>query len=150
MEYGRSGAILVGAVAGLVVIALLPFPSASSAASGAPAAGTYNVTFLEGTACGNGHFTEWGVQLGSLITTEPSNVAVSQISENGYSMDDKFNLTTITFSVPDGVYPFTLYPNFLHVGSPDGWEMGDSGGLVTVTNSNVTVYTIALAAMCGP
>jgi hypothetical protein len=132
-----------------MVIALLAFQSASSAASGAPAAGQYEVTFLEGAACGNEHFTEWGVQLGSLTITEPSNVTISKIPENGYTMDGKFNLTTMTFLVPDGVYPFTLYPNFLHVGSPNGWQMGASGGLVTVIDSNVTVYTLAWNVMCG-
>ena len=139
----------------LVIIAILFLVSlpemSSSAASGTPAPGTYTVTFLDGPACGNGYyFTEWGVQLGNQALIEPSNLTISQIPVNGYSYG-KFNLTTITFLVPDGVYPFTLYPaNFLKVGSPNGWELGGSGGFVTVTNSNVTVYTDAEAPRCGP
>ncbi|MDA4116867.1 MAG: hypothetical protein OK455_00795 [Thaumarchaeota archaeon] len=45
--------------------------------------------------------TEWGVTFGNLTKTEPTNAIVSEIQANRVE-DDSFNLTTITFSVPNG------------------------------------------------
>jgi hypothetical protein len=64
----------------------------------------YDVTFKEGFGCG-GYIDPWGVQLGNLTITQPPNIQLSQISENGYNASGKFGLTTITFSVPSGTFP---------------------------------------------
>lgn len=164
--------ILIGMGAGLAVISLLVLQSLSSSgafgtkketmlgtpttliqgSAVAPVSGRlYNVTFYEGPSCGRpSHLTEWGVQLGNWTKTEPSNVALSEIPENGGLSDYRFNLTTITFYVPSGVYRFTLHPTtLLHIGSPNGMELGSQTGVVTVTSSDVAVYTISMVEQCG-
>jgi hypothetical protein len=163
--------ILIGVCAGLAVTALLvlqglsssgAFGSKKDTVSGTsttliqgsavtPVLGRlYNVTFYEGPSCGGpAHLTEWGVQLGNLTRTEPSNVALSQVREDGGLSDYRFNLTTITFHVPSGVYRFTLHPTtLLHIGSPNGMELGAQTGVLTVTSSDVAVYTIAMVERC--
>jgi hypothetical protein len=163
--------ILIGVGAGLAVIALLVLQALSSngtfgtkketvlgtsttlihGSAVAPVLGRlYNVTFYEGPSCGGLHLTEWGVQLGNWTKTEPSKVALSEIPEDGGLSDIRFNLTTITFHVPSGVYRFTLHPTtLLHLGSPNGLELGGQTGVVTVTSSDVAVYTIAMVEQCG-
>ncbi|MGH9918884.1 MAG: hypothetical protein ACRD6W_08465 [Nitrososphaerales archaeon] len=103
----------------------------------------YDVTFKEGDGCG-GYIYPWGVLLGNLSISQPPNVQLSQISESGFNSSGKFALTTISFSVPSGTYPFTIYPtawirpplNNTNVGNLRG-----SGGTVTVSDSNVTIDT---------
>jgi hypothetical protein len=164
--------ILIGVGAGLAVVSLLVLQALSSsgafgtkketvlgtstnlthASAVAPVLGRlYNVTFYEGPSCGGpAYLTEWGVQLGNRTKTQPSNITLSKIPENGWSSDSHFNLTTITFHVPSGVYRFTLHPTtLLHIGSPNGLELGGQTGVVTVTSSDVAVYTIAMVEQCG-
>jgi hypothetical protein len=163
--------ILIGVGASLAVIALLVLQALSSSGTFGTKKETvlgtsttlihasavapvlmrlYNVTFYEGPSCGGpAHLTEWGVQLGNWTKTEPSKVALSEIPEEGWVSDYRFNLTTITFHVPSGVYRFTLHPTtLLHIGSPNGLELGGQTGLVTVTSSDVAVYTIAMVEQC--
>ena len=163
--------ILIGAGVGLAIVALLVLQGVSSGGAlgtttevtvGPPTAAAsggegvsqnpgrlYAVTFHEGADCGSLHLTEWGVQLGNWTRTEPSNVTLSEIPENGGMSDIHFNLTTLTFSVPKGVYPFTLYPTTLRISSPGGWVLGGSAGVVTVTDSDVAIYTISAVGLCG-
>jgi hypothetical protein len=119
----------------------------------------YNVTFYDSGPCGSvypptssgdEYYTEWGVQLGSWNMTEPSNMTLSQIAESQSTESSAaFNLTSIVFSVPPGVYSFALYPTILRVGSPDGIQTGGVDGLVNVVNSDVKVYTISTVQDCG-
>jgi hypothetical protein len=116
----------------------------------------YNVTFYDSGPCGSvynatsktvEYFTEWGVQLGNWTRTEPSNITLSQIPEDGsYSFSSTFNLTRIVFSVPAGVYNFTLYPTkFMRVYEPGFQETasGSPSASIMVSNSDVMVYTVA-------
>lgn len=114
--------------------------------------GFHYVTFYDSGPCGanstwGAHFVEWGVQLGNETRTEPSNITLSQIPEDGsYGADRSFNMTRIVFLVPSGTYPFTLYPTALmRVGSPNGTVLAGPTGVINVTNSDVSVYTAAVA-----
>jgi hypothetical protein len=116
----------------------------------------YDVTFYDGGPCNSYYpagpfFLKWGVQLGDRNLTEPSNITLSQISENGYSWGSS-NLTTIVFSVPRGAYHFTVYPTaFVTIDSPSGFPLGGPSGVVNVTDSDVTIYTGGSNALrCGP
>ena len=118
--------------------------------TGFPSGKLYDVTFKEGLGCG-GYIEEWGVQLGNLTITQAPNIQLSQIPENGYNASGKFDLTTITFSVPSGTYPFTLYPTAFSSPPYNNTAVGNlrgSGGTVTVTDTNVTIDTLS-GEMCA-
>ena len=121
--------------------------------TGFPSGKLYDVTFKEGLGCG-GYIDQWGVQLGNLTITQPPNIQLSQISENGYNASGKFALTTITFSVPNGTYSFTLYPTRFSSAPYNNTAVGDihgpsgSSGTVTVADSDVTIDT-ASGEMCA-
>jgi hypothetical protein len=101
----------------------------------------HTVTFYEGKCGGGAYPTKWGVTLGNLTKTEPTNATISDIEANGLA-DSRFNLTTITFSVPSGEYAYQLHPNTLgRISALDGNPIGGSQGLVTVSVLNVAVYT---------
>ena len=148
---GGNEGILVGVGAGLAIVVLLVLESTTS--GGFFGTGTeavtatsiserlYDVTFYQGPACGTAYLTEWGVRLGNWTLTEPSNVALSEIPENGGISTSSFNLTSIVFSVPSGVYHFTVYPTSLRITTPDGSE---STGIVTVTSSDVSIHTFSV------
>jgi hypothetical protein len=111
-----------------------------------PSSQLYDVTFYDGGPCPGMGLTEWGVQLGNLTLTAPSNISPSGIPENGINASGKLGLTTLTFSVPSGTYPFTLYPTaFLRplTPNPSIGDLHDANGVLTVTNSSVTVETFA-------
>jgi hypothetical protein len=161
--------ILIGAGAGLAIVVLLVVQTvAPSGASGTSSETTtansaglsqtvvasspgplFNVAFFDGGPYGTNstsgyHLTEWGVQLGNIEKTEPANITLSEIPENRYFTSSTFNLTRIVFSVPSGAYRFTLYPTaFLCISTPSGFFLGGSTGVVTVSGSNVTVFTAA-------
>ena len=176
------GVLFTGVATGLVIAALLVVQAASSSAgfgvksssatvfSGSSVAttnssasassfgGFYYVAFYDSGPCGanatqGAHFTEWGVTLGNRTRTEPSDINVSEIQEDGsYSATSAFSMTRIVFLVPSGVYPFTLYPTALmRVGTANGTELSGPTGTVTVTDSPVTVYTasVAFSAECS-
>jgi hypothetical protein len=159
---GAEWLVVVSAVAAIaiVVVAVLPvgiltsrttttYFVTSTAIAGTttltefPPGQLYDVTFKEGGGCG-GYIYPWGVQLGNLSISQPPNVQLAQINENGFNSSGKFALTTISFSVPSGTYSFIIYPtawirpplNNTSVGNLRG-----SGGTVTVTNSSVTIDT---------
>ena len=101
----------------------------------------YDVTFNEGQGCGS-YIDQWGVQLGNLTITQPPNIPLAQIPESGYNASGAFRLTTITFSVPSGTYPFVLYPTEFSRPPDNNSAVGDlrgSGGTVTVASSDVTI-----------
>jgi hypothetical protein len=162
--------LLAGVAAGILIAALLMVQAVSSSGgfaantssassssltmtnsttstSASTGGGFHYVTFYDGGPCGanstwGAHLTEWGVQLGNKTRTEPPNINLSSIPEDGYSADSSFNMTRIVFLVPSGVYNFTLYPTaFMRVGSANGTVLGGFAGTVTVTNSDVSVYT---------
>ena len=87
------------------------------------------MTFKEGWGCG-GYIDEWGVQLGNLTITQPANIQLSQIPENGFNSSGKFDLTTITFSVPSGTYGVTLYPTAFSSLPLNNTSLGDLHGPV--------------------
>jgi hypothetical protein len=106
----------------------------------------YEVTFVQGSSCHGSYVHPWGVQLGNLSVVQPPTVSLNQIPSNGaFNAAANFNLTTIVFSVPSGTYPFTIYPtgilapelNNTAIGNFHNWT-----GIMTVTNSSVTVYII--------
>jgi len=104
----------------------------------------YTVTFIEGTICYPPiHPMMWGVALGGVTKTQPPNVTLSQIETNSHT-DDKFNATTITFSVPPGEYAFTLFPSFMYLASADGSVIGGQTGLLTVSDMNITIHMAGL------
>jgi hypothetical protein len=116
-----------------------------------PSGKLYDVTFNEGLGCG-GYIDEWGVQLGNLTITQPPNIQLSQIPENGYNASGAFHLTTITFSVPSGTYPFTLYPTAFSRPPDNNTAVGNlrgSGGTVTVAETNLTIDTLSGGVICA-
>lgn len=111
-----------------------------------PSGQLFDVTFYDGGPCPGEGLTEWGVQLGNQTITHPSGILISQIPEDGVNASGKLNQTAITFSVPSGTYPFTLYPTaFLRpiTPNPSIGDLRDASGTITVTNSSVTVNTFA-------
>jgi hypothetical protein len=169
---GGGRGLFLGVAAGLVIAALLVIQAVSSSgalgtdrsvavssrtgltstSASAALGGLHYVTFYDSGPCGANstsgtHFTEWGVQLGNRTRTEPANITLSEIPEDGsYSADSSFKMTRIVFLVPNGTYPFTLYPTALmRVGAANGTLLAGPTGVVTVTNSDVTVYTVAVA-----
>lgn len=57
------------------------------------------------------------------------------------------NPELVSFTVPSGVYPFTLYPNALHYVEPNGSESQGPAGSVTVINSGITIF-VDTGALC--
>jgi hypothetical protein len=114
----------------------------SSAASSSES--FHYVTFIDSESCGD-YLTEWGVQLGNRSITVPANVTISELQNQSRSISyfSPFNYTTIVFLVPSGVYNFTVYPtSILAIGTSNGSELGGPTGVITVTDSDMTVYTI--------
>jgi hypothetical protein len=179
----RRGGLLIGVGAGLIIAVLLviqavsssggfgtntgtlavssattPTTTTSSSVSVPASGGLYYVTFYDGGPCGanstsGAHFAEWGVQLGNRTRTEPPDITLSEIPEDGsYSASSSFNMTIIVFLVPSGMYHFTLYPTALmRIGTANGTELAGAAGMITVANSDVTVYTasVAMSAECS-
>jgi hypothetical protein len=179
---GSRGGLLVGVGAGLIIAALLVVQAVSSSGglgaktetgaissrtgpatatsnnASVSSGGLYYVSFFDSGPCGANsttgtHLTEWGVQLGNRTRTEPTNITLSEIPEDGsYSATSSFNMTRIVFLVPSGVYPFTLYPTALmRVGTSNGTYLAGPTGVITVTNSDIAVYTVsaAMSAECS-
>jgi hypothetical protein len=147
-----SGGFGMNTRTGAVSSATTPTTTTGSSVSAPASGGLHYVTFYDSGPCGANsttgtHFVEWGVRLGNRTRTEPSNITLSEIPEDGsYSASGSFNMTRIVFLVPSGVYPFTLYPTALmRVGAPNGTELAGPTGVITVANSDVTVYTVSVA-----
>ncbi len=90
----------------------------------------YDVAFHQSGACSPlAYVAPWSVTLGNETIAEPSN-ATTPIS-GGYVAGPEYqSLSTIVFSVPDGVYQYTL--------SPHG-AFAQPAGSVTVNGSDVSV-----------
>lgn len=99
----------------------------------------YDVTFHQSGACSPlVYVAPWSVTLGNETVAEPSN-ATLPIS-GGYVAGPEYqSLSTIAFSVPDGVYQYAL--------SPQG-AFAQPKGSVTVNGSDVSVELSGPAVTC--
>jgi hypothetical protein len=101
----------------------------------------YDVTFHQSGACSPlAYVAPWSVTLGSETIAEPSNTTLP-IPGGSYSAGpENQNLSTIAFSVPDGVYQYSLSPSgafALPVAS------------VTVNGSDVSVEVVGPVLTCA-
>ena len=91
--------------------------------------GLHDVTFLVSSQCGGRPsgwtISKWGVTFGNATKIYPLNADLSQIrSESGDFVLGGTDLTSsITFAVPDGTYPFQLYPNASERGAQCPFEL---------------------------
>jgi hypothetical protein len=91
----------------------------------------YDVTFHQSGACSPLAFVApWSVTLGNVTVAEPSNATLPIPGGSFAAGPENQNLSTIAFSVPDGVYQYSL--------SPSG-AFAQPAGSVTVNGSDVTV-----------
>ena len=100
----------------------------------------YDVTFHQSGACSPlAYVAPWSVTLGNETIAEPSN-ATLPISGGSYAAGpENQNLSTIAFSVPDGVYQYSL--------SPSG-AFASPVGSVTVNGSDVSVEVNGPVVSC--
>jgi hypothetical protein len=93
----------------------------------------FELRFVQQGACSapQAFLAPWAVTLGNKTTiAEPSN-ATLPISESSFEAATLFqNHSTIVFSVPDGVYTYTVYPHTF---------LGQQGNSVIVNGSDATV-----------
>jgi len=108
--------------------------------SSAAEARLYDVTFHQSGACSPlAYVAPWSVTLGNETIAEPSN-ATLPISGGSYAAGpENQNLSTIAFSVPDGVYQYSL--------SPSG-AFASPVGSVTVNGSDVSVEVNGPVVSC--
>jgi hypothetical protein len=91
----------------------------------------YDVTFHQSGACSPlAYVAPWSVTLGNETIAEPSNATLPIPGGPYAGGPENQNLSTIVFSVPDGVYQYTL--------SPSG-AFASPVGSVTVNGSDVSV-----------
>ncbi len=101
----------------------------------------YTVTFYSGGFCNGGSAETWGVTLGNMTKTQPSNATIAQAEDN-YRWGFPGTPSAISFSVPSGEYPYRIYPSTsFTLSAPNGAFRGGSQGMVTVSDLNVTICT---------
>jgi hypothetical protein len=108
--------------------------------SSAGATRLYDVTFLqEGDCSPPVYVLPWSVTLGNETIAQPSNATLPIKSPPSTYGPANQSLTTIAFSVPDGVYQYTI--------SPPGTFSSDSGS-ITVNGAGVLVMVYGPAIGC--
>jgi hypothetical protein len=99
------------------------------------------VEFLQESNCFYGSWLlPWAVMLDGQTIVQPSN-ATLPISYNGTRLTGDSIYSTISFSLPDGTYSYTILPND-PLGSPQS-------GNVTVDGSDVEVQVYAFVTAMG-
>lgn len=119
--------------------AIIPSSTVTASAS---AVQLYDVTFRQSGACSPlAYVAPWSVTLGNETIAEPSN-ATLPVQNGTYTAGPEYqNLSTIVFSVPNGVYQYKL--------APFG-AFGPNSGSVTVDGSDVTVVANGPILSCAP
>ena len=114
------------------------FTATTSAAGGTH---LYEVTFHQSGACSPlAYVAPWSVTLGNETIAEPSN-ATLPISEGSYAAGPEFqNLSTIAFSVPNGLYQYNLSPSGAFA-QPTGSVMVDGSDVSIEVNGPVLTCT---------
>lgn len=94
--------------------------------------------FVQQPACSSFWLAPWEVVLSNLTTVQPSN-ATLPLNESHFTAganDEKYS--TITFSVPNGSYNYTVYPqSFLR-----------QTGIVTIDDSDIVIQVHAAPVHC--
>jgi len=110
----------------------------------------YEVAFRQMGSCSPTLFAgPWSVTLGNQTLAEPSNASLpAQGTASPQNPND-----TITFSVPDGVYPYTVSPGAYFQPSSGAVRVGGSDVLVVlqgpVTSCTLAVTTSTLSSAVG-
>jgi hypothetical protein len=94
----------------------------------------YQVVFSQGSSCLYAY--PWGVELGNVTKTNPPN-AKFEPGVQYLATNLPKNESTITFSLPDGIYYYTLIP--LPSFTNDFTQAPNATGLFQVNDGNVTV-----------
>jgi hypothetical protein len=100
----------------------------------------YEVTFQQNSCNPSEYVSPWSVKLGNETIVKPSNETVSTsgvVSISPYP--DNNTISTITFSVPNGVYNYAVIPS-------DGFTSTTSG-TVKVNGSDLFIQ---IAVICHP
>ena len=115
------------------------FTSTTSAPGGTR---LYQVTFRQSGSCSPpAYLAPWSVTLGNETIAEPS-TATLPIQNGTYIAEPRYqNVSTIAFSVPDGVYQYRLAP--FGAFSPDS-------GSVTVDGADVSMTVNGPILVCAP
>jgi hypothetical protein len=96
----------------------------------------YDVTFMQAGDCSPSEYVApWSVTLGSETIAQPANGTLP--ATGGFTTDQA--LSTIAFSVPDGVYQYSI--------SPTG-DFSSNSGVVTVDGTGVLVMVYGPAIGC--
>jgi len=138
------GIILIALVIG-IAISSVPFPSSTASTRTVTVTSTggasllYEIEFIQQGACSGGYWlAPWAVTLNKQTIVRPSGAKLP-LSESGFQAQGNFeNYSVISFSVPNGTYSYTVYPqNFL----------GQTGNLTvnTGTASNRSFVLLLLA-----
>lgn len=110
----------------------------------------YNVTFYDASHPPGCYYAQWAVEMANLNKTESTMSPSGASRDEGGSSANASVPESVTFSVPSGVYNFTLYPTawirYVSVPGSD-FAVGPTGG-VTVTNSDVTIDVLT-GGICG-
>jgi hypothetical protein len=99
----------------------------------------YEIEFVQQSACPGGYWlAPWAVILNNQTIVRPSGAELP-LSESGFQAQGNFeNYSVISFSVPNGTYSYTVYPeNFL----------GQTGNL-TVNGDDTVVEVHAAPVSC--
>ena len=85
--------------------------STQSSGRGVTTSTVYKVAFKQLGACSPPAFVSpWSVTLGNLTEAEPSNATIPVRNDSIVASPSFENLSTIVFSVPNGVYHYLIYP----------------------------------------
>jgi hypothetical protein len=127
----HGSATVTGTMVGSTAVASSPPTSTSTAGTQ-----LYDVTFQQVGDCSPPEYVApWSVTLGNETIAQPSNATLP--ATGGFSTDPAFS--TIVFSVPEGIYQYSI--------SPTG-EFSASSGVVTVDGLGVTVMVYGPAIGC--
>ena len=115
--------------------------------------GLYLLSFNQTAMCGpntglyGSYFIPWSVTLtaSSYRETTKAQPPGSTGTPNGFTSTKDASYSSISFSVPDGTYSYTLNPT----NDFENSQTGASSGTITINGNNVTVYVHFNLASCG-
>jgi hypothetical protein len=91
----------------------------------------HEVTFNESAGCDGAYANKWSVTLGNITIKQPSNMTESLLESGDEIFGPEYvMISTIVFTVPDGIYNFTTYAPAM---------MFPYSGTVNVSGSDVIV-----------